>query len=157
MRPDSAPAEYLWFLNTLVQIRIPHDDGEDGISVIENWAPAGDSPPLHVHRTEDELFQVLEGEFRFVVGGEERRVGPGGVLLTRKGIPHTYRVVSENGGRWLTVTTRGDFERFVRTLSRRAESRQLPPPGGPPTAAEMEGLAAVAMRHHIELVGPPLT
>jgi uncharacterized cupin superfamily protein len=29
--------------------------------------PAGWSPPLHIHRREDEAFYVLEGEFTFVL------------------------------------------------------------------------------------------
>lgn len=154
---EASTAPYLWFLNTLVRIRVSHAEGADGLSVIENWAPHADSPPLHVHQTEDELFLVLEGEFRFVVDGEEHRAGPGEVILTHKGVPHTYRVESPAGGRWLVVTTRGDFERFVRELGRPAALPELPVPAGPPTQEEAQALGAVARRHGIELVGPPLT
>ncbi len=153
---DSEAPKHFWFLDTLVRIRVPHSDGEDGVSLIENWAAHGDSPPLHIHQTEDELFQVLEGEFRFVVGKEEHRAGPGEVLLAPKGVPHTYRVESAAGGHWLVTTTHGDFERFVREVSRPATTPELPPTSGPPTREEMDQLAAAALRHHIELVGPPL-
>ncbi len=57
--------EHFWFLNTLVSVRIAQADGSDGISVLEHRAPYGDSPPLHVHHTEDEIFQIVEGTFRF--------------------------------------------------------------------------------------------
>ncbi|HEX7180508.1 MAG TPA: cupin domain-containing protein [Thermoanaerobaculia bacterium] len=156
MRHDVATPEYLWFLNTLVRIRVSHAEGADGLSVIENWAPYADSPPLHIHHTEDELFHVLEGEFRFILGGEEHRAGPGELILTPRGVPHTYRVESPAGGRWLVVTTHGDFERFVRDLSRPAAGPELPMPAGPPTPEEAQALGALAMRHRIELVGPPL-
>lgn len=53
--------EDLWFLNTLVSVRVPHAHGKDGISVLESRAPRGDSPPLHIHG-EDEIFHVLEGQ-----------------------------------------------------------------------------------------------
>jgi hypothetical protein len=79
------------------------------------------------------------------------------MVLTRKGIPHTYRIESRSGGRWLIVTTHGDFERFVRELGRPAPAAELPKVAGPPTAEEMEALGATAMRHHIQLVGPPLS
>lgn len=156
MQRDHQSHEHLWFLNTLVQIRIAHEEGTDGLSVIENWAPFADSPPLHVHLTEDELFLILEGEFRFAAGEEERRAGPGEMVLTPKGVPHTYRVESPEGGRWLVVTTQGDFERFLRELSRPATAPELPAAAGPPSSEEVEALGAVAMRHHIEVVGPPL-
>lgn len=155
--PATVPTtEYLWFLNTLVSIRISERDGSDGISVLEHRAPCGDSPPLHLHRTEDEIFHILEGEFRFRVGDEERRGGPGETLLVPKGTHHTYRVESTGGGRWLTVTSKGDFERFVREISRAAERIELPEPAEAPTPEAMKALAVAADTYGIELVGPPL-
>src|SRR5688572_21239181 len=47
--------EHLWFLDTRVIVRIRHADGADGLSVLEHHACHGDSPPLHVHRDEDEV------------------------------------------------------------------------------------------------------
>jgi hypothetical protein len=146
----AAPAtEQLWFLNTLHTVRVRHDQGEDGISVVEALAPHGDSPPLHLHRTEDELFHVLEGELRMRAGDAEIRVGAGESLLAPKG-------VAPGGARWLVVTTGGDFERFVRELSRPAERPGLPTPQGPPTPEQEDALAEAARRHGIEVVGPPL-
>src|ERR687891_2223724 len=103
----------LWFLNTLVHVRVGEADGTDGLSVLEHRTPFGDSPPLHVHTTEDEIFHVLEGEFRVQVGDEVRVYGPGSVLVAPKGVPHTYRAESPSGGRLITVTAHRDFERFV--------------------------------------------
>ncbi|MDR7483220.1 MAG: cupin domain-containing protein [Armatimonadota bacterium] len=130
--------------------------GKDDISLIEHRAPFADSPPLHIHHTEDEAFYLLEGALRFQVGHEERRLSPGQTLLAPKGLPHTYRVESSAGARWLTVTTRGDFERFVRTLARPADQPTLPPPAGEPTPEAVQRLSEMARAHGIEIVGPPL-
>src|SRR6476659_5426124 len=111
MITSAATAEYLWFFNTLVRIWTRFGDGADGLSLIEHRAGFGDSPPLHSHRTEDELFYILEGDFRFQVGSSIQRVSSGAAVLAPKGIPHTYRVDSADGARWLTVTRSGDFER----------------------------------------------
>jgi mannose-6-phosphate isomerase-like protein (cupin superfamily) len=146
----------LWFLDALVTIGVGTDDGDDGISVLESLAPRGESPPLHIHHDEDEVFHILEGELRFRVGDDELRAGPGETLLAPKRVPHTYRVESERG-RWLVTTTRGDFERFVRSFSRPAERDELPEPAGPPTPDQQEALSAACRAHNIELVGPPLT
>ena len=154
--PPATSTERLWFMNTLHTVRVRHDEGEDGISVMETLAPHGDSPPLHVHQTEDEAFHVLEGELRMRAGDTELRIGAGETLLAPKGVPHTYRVESPAGARWLVITTRGDFERFVHALSRPAERPELPAPQGPPTPEQVDTLAAAARDHGIELVGPPL-
>jgi quercetin dioxygenase-like cupin family protein len=154
--PSVTATDQLWFLDTLVTVRVRHDEGADGISVLESLAPHGDSPPLHVHHTEDEAFHVLEGELRLRAGHAEVRLGPGESLLAPKGVPHTYRVESAEGARWLVITTRGDFERFVRGFSRAAERPELPDPEGPPTPAQADALGAAAREHGIELVGPPL-
>lgn len=155
----AAPApRRLWFLGTLAIVHVGHDDARDGISVIERRAPYGDSPPLHVHHTEDEAFYVLEGELRFRAGDANLRVGAGQTVLVTVGVPHTYRVESADGARWLNVTTKGDFERFVRALGGTAERPgSVPPaPARPPTAERAEALAATARQHGIEFVGPPL-
>jgi quercetin dioxygenase-like cupin family protein len=148
--------EQLWFLNTLHTVRVRHDEGEDGISVMETLAPHGDSPPLHVHQTEDETFHMLEGELRVRAGDTEVKIGAGETILASKGVPHTYRVESREGARWLVITRRGDFERFVHALSRPAERPELPAAQGPLTPEQANTLAAAAREHGIELVGPPL-
>ena len=90
------------------------------------------------------------------VQDQEHRVGAGEILLAPKGVPHTYRVESSQGGRFLTVTVRGDFERFVRAMSRPAERPELPRPAGPPSPEAVQALSAAAAKHGIEIVGPPL-
>ncbi len=138
-----------------MRVRAAHGAGDDGLSCLESSARRGDSPPLHVHHTEDELFHVVEGRLRLRVGGADLELGAGGTQLAPKGVPHTYRVESEQA-RWLTVTAHGDFEAFVRASGRPAGTETLPEPSGPPTDAEREAFAELAGRHGIELVGPPL-
>jgi len=145
----------LWFLDTLVTIPVSHADGADGMSVIESRARRGDSPPYHVHASEDEVFRLLEGEMSVLVDGDLRSLAAGDVLLAPKGVPHTYRVTSEEA-RWLVVTTNGDFERFVRAVSRSAETAALPPHAGPPTPEQIQALGEAAASHGIQLIGPPL-
>jgi quercetin dioxygenase-like cupin family protein len=156
MSNTAVVAQHLWFLDTLVSIRVSVSAGTDEISLLEHHAPYGDSPPLHLHVNEDEVFYILEGELRIQTEQGEHRLGAGHSLLAPKGMPHTYRVESGQGARWLTVTTHGDFERFVRALGRLAERQELPPPGGAPTPEAIQILTETARAHGIEIVGPPL-
>jgi len=152
----SSPEDRLWLLNTLVHIRVSYTLGRDGLSAIEHQVGYGDSPPLHSHRTEDELFHVLAGDFRIVADGVQQLVGPGAVFLVPKGVVHTYLAESPQGGRFMTVTRGGDFERFVRALGRPAARQELPPPSPPPTAESISVLTQLAAAHGIVIHGPPL-
>ncbi|MEJ7569387.1 MAG: hypothetical protein WKF41_14110 [Gaiellaceae bacterium] len=104
-------SETLWFMSVLVRIHVASGSGDDGISVIEQVARCGDSPPLHIHRTEDELFHVAAGEF----------------FLVPKGVAHSF-VVTSTEARWLATTTHGEYEGFVRELSRVPEHEGWPEP-----------------------------
>jgi mannose-6-phosphate isomerase-like protein (cupin superfamily) len=146
----------LWFLNTLVTFPVPVESSSTGrVSVLESLAPRGDSPPLHVHHDEDEVFHILDGELTLVVGGETVHLGTGATALAPRGVPHTYRVDSEQA-RWLVVTTAGSFAQFVLAASRPAGSAELPEPTGPPSDEEQLAFAELCGRYGIELVGPPL-
>ena len=139
-----------WFFDTRVAFH-----GGGGLFALESTAPLGDSPPLHVHYTEDELFVLLDGALTLAVDGEHVPLNPGEVVLAPKGVPHTYRVDSDVA-RWLAITTQGDFEAFVHEIARDAEHDGLPERAAPPSAAEQQALSAVAARHGIEFVGPRL-
>ncbi len=144
------------FLDTVVTLHVRHNEGAGGVSILESWAVYGDSPPLHVHRTEDESFYVLEGTLRLNVAGEDLVLSTGESGLVPMGVPHTFRVESEEGARWLVITSQGDFERFVLALSSPAEEGAAPSSSGPPTEEQQHTLATVAAAHGIDLVGPPL-
>lgn len=152
---NTAGKEKLWFLDTLVSVRVSERDNADGISVIEHEVPFGSSPPLHVHRNEDEVFHVLAGEVRFRVAGKDFAVAAGDTLVAPKGLPHSFVVTSRAGARWLTVTRGGDFERMIWESGRPAERDGLPPRIAP-GPQEVAALEAACRRNGIELVGPPL-
>src|SRR5689334_5586078 len=111
----------LWFLDTLITIRVGENDGTNGVSVLEHRAPYAHSPPLHVHHNEDEIFHVLSGELRLRVDGRDVPLRAGETMLAERSVPHTFVVESEGGATFLTMTARGDFERLVRAMGRPAE------------------------------------
>ena len=148
--------ELLWFNGSLVNIRVSAATGSDRISVVENLLRFEDSPPLHVHRNEDEVFHILEGTMRFRVDGKDVVAHAGQWVLAPKGIPHTFRVESAAGARCLIITTGGDFERMVREMSEPTPVNQLPPHSAP-TLEMIEALTQACARNNIDIIGPPLS
>jgi Cupin domain len=126
------------------------------MAIVELVGPPGDMPPLQLHRRDDEVWVVVEGEMSFYVGTDQPiRVQAGGLALGPSGVPHTYRVESSTSARWLAVCTPGDFEPFVVAASRPAPRAELRPPPSPPTEDEITAVTALAGEHGIELLGPP--
>jgi mannose-6-phosphate isomerase-like protein (cupin superfamily) len=120
---DGAGGERLRFSDAEFVIRASSDSTKGAFTIIEEVNPL--DTPLHVHRYEDELFYVLEGEHVFRCGEEEFRVGPGGTVFAPRGIPHAHRRVMPRTGRFLTLTYPAGFERFFRDLAE-AESSGAP-------------------------------
>lgn len=156
---QASPEELLWFFGNLVHVKLRRSDTGGAFVLTEHWADHGDTPPLHRHRNDDETFYVLEGELELhVAGAPPVRVAAGGTILAPREVPHTYRVVSPEGARWLLLTAPGDFEGFVDEASRPAEGATVPPaPNGPPPAEQVRQMVELAQRHGIEILGPPGT
>ncbi len=148
-------SEPLWFFAGIAYVRVSRNDTGDRFSILELEGPPGDTPPLHVHHTEDEVFHILEGSARFHIGSEVRDGSSGDFVLVPKGTPHTF-IVGDEAARWLVITSPGDFERFVLAVGRPAEAPGFPPPPpGPPPAEELERINSLAAEHGIEILGPP--
>ena len=147
---------YFWYLSSLATIQISAQSGADQLSVIEQRAPQGSSPLLHLHRAQDEIFYVLAGEFRLRIGDQEKRLKAGDFVLIPKGTPHTFRVESLEEGHWLTITVGTDYENLVRALARPAERLDVPPSSEDPSPENLLNLSLTADQFGIELVGPRL-
>jgi quercetin dioxygenase-like cupin family protein len=150
-----APGEELWFMNSWVTIRRPSRSAADGLCIMEHRLPQGDSPPLHVHAAEDEIFHILKGVVRYEVGGKTIIGRAGDTLVAPKGLPHSFVVESPEGAHVLTITTRADFETMLRAVSRPATAQALPD-AAPPTPEFLERLVRVAAANGIDIIGPPL-
>jgi mannose-6-phosphate isomerase-like protein (cupin superfamily) len=98
--------ERLSFGEITILVRIPAEATGGAFTFLEEMAPMADTP-LHVHRHEDELFYVLEGEHVYRVGDDEYLVGPGGLVFAPRGLPHSQRRVVPGHGRQLVLTAPG--------------------------------------------------
>jgi quercetin dioxygenase-like cupin family protein len=142
-----------WFLDNLARIHVAGSDTNGRYAIVEIEGRAGDMPPLHVHKHEDEVFHVLSGRLTLHLPG--RRVGlrAGSTFVAPHGIPHAYRVESETAHS-LVFCTPARFDSLVLETSVDAPADELPPPGRP---HDLGTLAAAAARCGIELLGPPGT
>ncbi len=84
--------------------------------LFEDRMAEGKSTPLHTHANEDETLYVLEGELLVHIDGVDHAVGPHGVAVALRGVPHAFLVTSPTA-RVLTLQTPGSAEAFYRGAS----------------------------------------
>src|SRR3954452_22454926 len=118
----------LWFIDHLVDIHVNGCTSVGALALLDERGRRGNTPPLHVHRRDDETFYVLEGELTLFVGAESVALGPGHAALAPRDVPHAYRVESEEA-HWLVISTPAGFDAFVREVAEPAPAEELPPPG----------------------------
>ena len=147
--------EPLWFLDTLMQVKLGAAATSGELAVFEQLAPPGSATPMHRHDTTDEHFYVLSGAVAFHGPDGARRCEPGAFVSVPRGTAHGFRVTDDGPARLLVISAPATFERFVRAVSRPAPSATLPPMAAAPEPAALERLAALGAQHDVTLLGPP--
>jgi mannose-6-phosphate isomerase-like protein (cupin superfamily) len=143
-----------WFIDELATAAIDARPRPAQTALIERTAPEGAMPPLHV-RDEAETYRVLEGEVTFFIGDDVVPAGPGDVVVAAPGAERTFRVVSEDGARWLVLTRVTSLERFLDFNRAVAQPLAVPLRGAWPAAEEQSSLASIGGANGIEMTGPP--
>ena len=142
--------EHFHFLNILYTSKLTGEQTNGAMTVMEFMGPKNFGPPLHRHDAEDEVLYVLDGEVWFQCGDAEAVYGPGAIAWLPRGHAHQFQIRSETA-RVLQVSTPSQFERFVASLGRPAESAELP------VAEEIdpEHVAEVCAQFDSQVLGPP--
>jgi mannose-6-phosphate isomerase-like protein (cupin superfamily) len=86
------------------EIKAGEDAGLQFGMFYSSFPPGAGMPYLHLHRSHDEAFFVIEGELQFQLGSEEVRARPGSAVLVPRGTPHCFRNVGMEPVRWLVIT-----------------------------------------------------
>jgi mannose-6-phosphate isomerase-like protein (cupin superfamily) len=146
----SQPATGAW----AVTLTAGEETGGDYARGIGIFAPGADGPPEHFHPSAEESFEIVSGEFVFVIDGDQQRVGPGDELTIEPGVSHTFRSVSEETGAVIgTVRPPGQADAVIKTLYGRAHEGHLAADGSP---TFVQGLVmTAALSDDIVFTSPP--
>ncbi len=108
---------------------------------------AGDGPPQHIHKAEEEAFYVLEGEVNIKIGEQTIRGTVGSFVLIPRGTIHTFWNAGPTHAKLLGIFSPPGFEQFFVEVVGDEEVD---------TATFVERGMAVAEKYNLEIVGPPL-
>ena len=80
--------------------------------------PATAGPPLHLHRTWDEAFYVLDGEMTFLIDGHTHTAPSGSFVFVPRGILHTFWNPGDAPAKQLVVFTPAGIEAYFEEVTR---------------------------------------
>ena len=129
----------------VVTVKAATGQTNGSLTVLELVISPRQGPALHTHLREDELWYVIDGDFRFKAGDAMLRASTGGMAFGPRGTAHCFQNIGDTPGRLLVITTPSGLECFFEQFS-----GLLPGPVGP------EVVAAVGHTNGIEFVGPPV-
>ncbi|MEP0873466.1 cupin domain-containing protein [Trichocoleus desertorum AS-A10] len=116
-------------------------DVNGAFTIIEVDVPPFSGPPLHYHEDREEIFEVLEGRFRFHCAGEEFEVGPGTSVVVPRNTVHGWVNLGPGRARLLGTFVPGGIDEFFPQIG------QTPP----------TGWIDLARQHDTWIVGAPLS
>jgi len=107
----------------------------------------------HIHRSQEEKFQVLEGRILLRCRGEESMCGPGETVVVPSGNPHAWAPHGGAAARVrITFTPGNGIEKFFDEFFRLAREGRVNSKGMPPLPVS----ARLGLAHDMYLAGPPV-
>lgn len=131
--------------SNILDVKVSGKDTNGDLAIFEQ---TGLSPkrgtPLHIHHAQDEIFYVMEGEYRFQVGTAIHELKQGDSIFLPRKVPHAWTQVSDKAKMTVTVQPAGQLEDFFVTM---AAFEQEP---------TKEQVVQAFADNGMEVVGPPL-
>jgi len=131
--------------SNVLDVKVSGIDTGGDLAIFEQTSLSqGKGTPLHIHPTQDEIFQVIEGAYYFQVGDEKFNLVKGDSIFLPRKVPHAWTQVSETGKMTVILQPAGKLENFFVTVAALDHE---------PTPKEMEKIFA---DNDMLVVGPPL-
>lgn len=101
-------------------------------------------PPLHTHKYQDEVFQIIEGEYLFQVGDKQIKASAGDFVFGPRNVPHTFYQLSKKAHMIFSYNPAGKMENIMRAMV-----KFMP--------HDMQSMAKACAENDVPFVGPPMS
>lgn len=131
--------------SNILDVKISGTDTDGDIAIFEQTSMSqGKGTPLHIHHKQDEIFNIIEGSYKFQVGDDRFDLTTGDSIFLPRKVPHAWTQVSEKGKMNVIMQPAGKLENFFVTMAALDHE---------PSKQE---LAKIFKDNEMEIVGPPL-
>ena len=128
----------------VLKVSAKDTNGEFCLFEMKNEAGPMSGPPLHIHKYQDEVFQIIEGEFLFQVGNEKIKAGAGDFVFGPRNVPHTFYQLSQKAHLIFSYNPAGKMENIMTEMTKLM-------PHNP------EAFAKACAENDVPFVGPPMS
>jgi len=127
-----------------------HREPDSAFSMVE-WAsePGAPGSSVHIHRTTEEAFYVLEGTCEFQLGEETVEASAGAFVFAPKGTKHAFWNQGPTLAKMLVMMSPPDFWRYGKELAEGLAAV------GDDAEAATNLRESLSLKYDIEVVGPP--
>ena len=131
--------------SNMVDVKISGSDTNGELAIFEQTSLSqGKGTPLHIHHSQDEIFYIIEGKYKFQVGEDKYNMTTGDSIFLPRQIPHAWTQVSDKGKMNVIMQPAGKLENFfVRMAALDHEPSK-------------EEIAKIFAENDMQVVGPPL-
>ena len=131
--------------SNVLDVKVSGSDTDGDLAIFEQTSLSqGKGTPLHFHTSQDEIFYVIEGLYKFQVGEDKYDLKTGDSIFLPRRVPHAWTQVSEKGKMTVIVQPAGKLENFFITMAALDHE---------PSQTE---IAKIFADNEMRVVGPPL-
>lgn len=134
--------ETLDVLGEQVDLLVTSRSSNGSFCMMVQSSPPGGGPPPHIHRNEDEVFMVLEGEYEMFDGKKWVKLAKGEPAHMFRGQPHTFRNRGSTEGKMLAIAMPGGLDEYFRAIAPLAMPQ------------DSDRLMEISRQYGIEFLGP---
>lgn len=131
--------------SNIVDVKISGSDTDGDLLIFEQTSLSqGKGTPLHVHTSQDEIFYIIEGVYKFQVGDDKYDLKTGDSIFLPRQVPHAWTQVSEKGKMTVIMQPAGKLENFFVTMACLDHE------------PSKEEISTIFADNDMQVVGPPL-
>jgi quercetin dioxygenase-like cupin family protein len=124
--PDDGDA--YWWLGSLTLNKVTRASTDGNLDIVDHRVPAGYAPPPHIHRDQDEIFYVIDGQFAVRCGDDHWQAGPGSLVFLPRGVAHGFTLSDDAPGRTLLINAPAGFADLISELGQSTTELVIPGP-----------------------------
>ncbi len=131
--------------SNILDVKISGSDTDGDLAIFEQTSLSqGRGTPLHIHHSQDEVFYIIEGTYKFQVGSDKYDLTKGDSIFLPRKVAHAWTQVSEKGKMSVIVQPAGKLENFFVAMAALDHE-----PG-------QQEIAKIFSDNDMKIVGPPL-